>query len=89
MIYIHDYIICSNHYQYRDLHVCSGGKWVRVSERMYAKYFVAQKPKTYRFRLTIWDPKNKDRKDYDFVNVDIMGGMAVSYIMYLYKCLLV
>jgi len=52
----------------------TGGKWVRVSERMYAKYFVAQKPKTYRFRLTIWDPKNKDRIDYDFVNVDIMGG---------------
>merc|ERR550532_566920 len=52
----------------------TGGKWVRVSERMYAKYFVAQKSKTYRFRLTIWDPKNKDRKDYDFVNVDIMGG---------------
>ena len=58
---------------------------MRVSERMYAKYFVAQKSKTYRFRLTIWDPKNKDRKDYDFVNVDIMGGMAVSYIIHLIK----
>ena len=61
--------------------MCSGGRWVRVSNCMYGTYFVDDKPKTYKFRLTIWDYEDKARVAYDIVYVDIQGGMEVSLLM--------
>jgi len=51
-----------------------GGVYVKIADRMFAKYFVGDKPKTYKFRLTIWDPEDNDRIEYDFVFVEINGG---------------
>ena len=48
---------------------------------MYGTYFVDDKPKTYKFRLTIWDYEDKARVAYDIVYVDIQGGMEVSLLM--------
>jgi len=51
-----------------------GGVYVKVKDRMFAKYPVSDKPKTYKFKLLIWDPETSARKDEDYVYVEINGG---------------
>ena len=53
----------------------SGGVFVKVVDRMFFSYEVTDKPRTYRFKLTIWDPKSPERFDVDYINVDINGGI--------------
>lgn len=55
--------------------------YVTIADRMYGKYFVEDKSKTYRFRLTIWDPRRKERVDIDHVYVDINGGMIWNQVI--------
>ncbi len=54
-----------------------GGVYIKVKDRMFAKYPVTDKPKTYKFKLLIWDPKISARKDEDYVYVEINGGMIL------------
>ena len=56
----------------------SGGTYVKVADRMYAKYFVGDRARTYKFKLTIWDPETKERVDFEYVFVEINGGKLCS-----------
>ena len=53
--------------------------YVLVANKGLTKYFVDKdKSKTYTFRLTIWDPQDSTRIDYDYVRVSIGGGKKVT-----------
>ena len=52
----------------------SGGEWVKVAERMVAYYKVENEPKTYKFRVTVYDKDDNNRQDDDTVDVVIGGG---------------
>ena len=59
---------------------CSGGIFVLIANKGLAKYFVDKdKSKTYTFRLTIWDPQDSMRIDYDYIRVSIGEGKNIHY----------